>query len=150
MTFGDVRLAQRPPKRTDDNEESVPALKLKVQRPLEDWQRLPHREVRRLLLQAQSRDNGETVMCAGCGREMEADFMELDHVLPRSDGGANDISNRILLCIPCNRRKSNAYTLSGLLRENRKADWIHDEDIAKLALALARGKADAVKGGAVV
>ena len=28
---------------------------------------------------------------------------------PRSDGGLNHISNRILLCSPCNRAKSNTY-----------------------------------------
>ena len=41
-------------------------------------------------------------------------YLELIHNTPRSDGGLNHISNRVLLCGPCNRLKSNKYTLSGL------------------------------------
>ena len=44
----------------------------------------------------------------------------LDHNTPRSDGGPNHISNRMLLCGPCNYIRSNTLTLSGLRRENRK------------------------------
>ena len=46
------------------------------------------------------------------------------HEKPRSDGGLNHISNRILLCGPCNRAKSNIYTLSGLRRLNKKNGWM--------------------------
>ena len=67
------------------------------------------------------------VMCAGCGRVLEREFMQLDHITPRSDRGENHILNRILLCGPCNRRKRNYLTLSGLLRENKKKDvgWMN-------------------------
>ena len=51
-------------------------------------------------------------------------YLELDHNTPRSDGGLNHISNRILLCGPCNRLKSNTYTLSGLRRENKKRGYM--------------------------
>ena len=46
--------------------------------------------------------------------------LELDHNTPRSDGGLNHISNRLLLCGPCNRIKSNKLTLSVLRAENAK------------------------------
>ena len=43
---------------------------------------------------------------------------------PRSDGGLNHITNRVLLCGPCNRLKSNQYTLSGLRRQNQKLGYM--------------------------
>ena len=57
----------------------------------------------------------------GCDREFDDPlYIELDHNTPRSDGGLNHISNRLLLCGPCNRIKSNRLTLSGLRAENQK------------------------------
>ena len=40
------------------------------------------------------------------------------------DGGMNHLSDRTLLCRPCNRLKSNAFTLSGLRRENKKRGYL--------------------------
>ncbi len=63
--------------------------------------------------------------CMGCDRAFDdSRYLELDHNVPRSDGGINHDSNRILLCGPCNKLKSNAYTLSGLRRENRKQGFM--------------------------
>ena len=56
------------------------------------------------------------VICGGCGRGLKVEFMELDHITPKADRGANDIMNRILLCRPCNGRKRENLTLSGLAR----------------------------------
>ena len=42
------------------------------------------------------------------------------------DGSINHISDRTLLCGPCNRLKSNAFTLSGLRRENKKRGFMAD------------------------
>ena len=39
--------------------------------------------------------------------------------------GINHISNRILLCGPCNRLKSNTLTLTGLRRKNKKLGYMH-------------------------
>ena len=41
-----------------------------------------------------------------------------------TDGGIDHISDRTLLCGPCNRLKSNAFTLSGLRRENKKRGYL--------------------------
>ncbi|MXX52314.1 MAG: hypothetical protein F4Z39_15140, partial [Chloroflexi bacterium] len=73
--------------------------------------------------------------------------MQLDHIQPKADGGRNDISNRVLLCGPCNRRKSHAYTLSGLQKQNRRKDvgWMADKDLAKRAWDSAREKAEWVR-----
>lgn len=43
-------------------------------------------------------------LCACCGG---VDNMELDHIVPLSKGGGDDISNLQWLCMSCNRRKSN-------------------------------------------
>ena len=61
------------------------------------------------------------LQCQGCGFEApNKRHLELDHKVPKTDGGSDIIDNRVLLCGPCNRRKSNRLTLSGLLVENRK------------------------------
>ena len=63
--------------------------------------------------------------CQGCDRVFDDPrYLELDHNTPRSDGGLNHITNRVLLCGPCNRAKSNTYTLSGLRRLNRANGWM--------------------------
>ena len=55
---------------------------------------------------------------------MVARNLELDHNTPRSNGGLNHITNRVLLCGSCNRAKSNTLTLSGLRRLNKKNGWM--------------------------
>lgn len=132
-----------PPRRTDDNELAAPSLKLKIRRATEPWEKLTHRQIVKVLELAQ-RSNGN-VICAGCGRELEREFMELDHITPRADGGENHIRNRILLCRPCNGRKGQYLTLRGLLRENKKANWMKDEGLAQLAREHVREKAEWVR-----
>jgi 5-methylcytosine-specific restriction endonuclease McrA len=45
--------------------------------------------------------------CALCGATSADRRIEVDHVVPRSRGGSNDISNLQALCDVCNRGKSN-------------------------------------------
>ena len=125
----------------DDGGEDAPAfeLRLRKRRIVEPWQRLSHDEMRDILYDAQEG------VCGGCGRELEKEFMELDHIMPRADGGSNDITNRIMLCSPCNRKKSHTLTLSGLVRENRKSGWMRDANRARRAVDLARLRADMIK-----
>ncbi len=118
-----------PPLRTDDDEIPVPNLRLRIQRPKEPWERLTNAQVRRILAKAQE-INGK-VGCAGCGRVLELEFMELDHILPKAEGGADHLMNRILLCGPCNGRKSNTLTMAGLRRENRRAGWMENANLSQ-------------------
>lgn len=61
-------------------------------------------------------------VCQGCYRGFDDPlYLELDHSRPRSDGGEDHIGNRVLLCSPCNRIKSNKLTLSGLQDHNIKS-----------------------------
>ena len=141
----EVHYETAPPTRTDDDEIAAPALRLRSQRQVEPWQRISHRDMTNVLAAAQGSGGG--VICGGCGRVLEREFMQLDHITPKADRGTNDILNRILLCGPCNRRKRDNLTLSGLLRENKKkaVGWMQDEGRAKLAQDSARDKAEWVR-----
>lgn len=120
------------PERTDDGLEAVPYLvpPTLAKRAKYNYEKLSRDEIKTHLMDAQKAPNG-FVCCAGCGREMEKEFMEIDHINPRADGGANDISNRILICRPCNQSKKEKLTLSGLMHRNKKEKWMKDETKAK-------------------
>ncbi len=116
--FGEVHYTTEPPIRTDDAQPAAPFLRVKqVHEP-------PGRKMSRAEMYAHLLEqHGAT--CQGCYREFDDPrYLQLDHNVPRSDGGLNHISNRILLCGPCNRLKSNIYTLSGLRRQNKKLGYM--------------------------
>ena len=146
LVFGDIHYTREPPERMDGGATAAPFLRVteKSKRHLEPWQKLSRAEIIKELGDAQSVKEG-LIACAGCGRELEAPFMELDHITPRADRGENDISNRILLCRPCNGRKSAKLTMTGLARENKKAGWMKDEKLAKHARDLAQERYEEVR-----
>lgn len=45
--------------------------------------------------------------CALCGASVKDKPIDIDHIIPRSRGGTNDISNLQALCYECNRAKNN-------------------------------------------
>ena len=117
--FGDVTYTQELPERTDDKEEAVPFLQVKVRVKEPEGQRWTRAEMYDHLLEQHG------MKCQGCDRVFDDPrYLQLDHNTPRSDGGINHISNRVLLCGPCNQLKSNIYTLSGLRRENKKRGYM--------------------------
>ena len=136
------------PVRTDSGGTAVDYLEPPTRRRKEPWERLSKQRIAELLVEAQSTDDGMAI-CAGCGRELEREFMELDHIQPRKGGGTNDITNRILLCGPCNGRKSARYTLPGLQDENRKTKWMRDKRKAQIAQENARRMAEKVRKGEI-
>ena len=117
--LGDIPLISEPPERTDDGDTAAPFLRVKVRIKEPDGPRWTRAQMYEHLLEQHG------PRCQGCDRTFDDPrYLELDHNTPRADGGLNHISNRILLCGPCNRLKSNVYTLSGLRRENRKRGYI--------------------------
>ena len=115
LGIAEVGYSTAPPVRTDGNEVAAPPLKIKVQVPEPPGPKMSRAEMVEFLI----KQNG--IVCAGCDREFDDPlYLELDHNTPRSDGGVNHISNRLLLCGPCNRIKSNTLTLTGLRRENKR------------------------------
>ena len=113
--FGDVHYTKDLPERTDEGDTAAPYLKVKKSIPEPPGQKMSRAEMYDILLSQQG------IKCQGCDRKFDDPrYLELDHNTPRADGGPNHISNRILLCGPCNRLKGHIYTLSGLRRENSK------------------------------
>ena len=120
---GEITYAVEPPDRTDDGGYAAPILKT-VKR--------IHREPpgpklsRAEMIERLQDENG--LVCAGCDREFDDPrYLQLDHNTPRADGGLNHISNRILLCGPCNQLKSHTRTLSGLRKENKKRGFMQSQ-----------------------
>ena len=117
--FGKVHYETNLPKRTDDGETAAPFLRVKQRIKEPEGRKWSRAEIYEHLID----QNG--ICCHGCYRVFDDErYLELDHNTPRSSGGINHISNRILLCSPCNRLKSNTLTLEGLRKENRKRGYM--------------------------
>ncbi len=87
---GNIMPRKRPPKRTDQGD-------------------LPHyRSHFKTLYDFQERK------CAGCGYPKAPHGLEVDHDVPKSKGGGDEMENLNLLCPRCNRRKGNTRTLAQL------------------------------------
>ena len=115
----DMHFTSELPVRTDEGEEAVPFLKTKLKIDEPKGQKMSRSAMLDYLLDQKG------CKCQGCDREFDDPrYLELDHNTPRSDGGLNHISNRILLCGPCNKLKSNILTLTGLRRKNKKMDYM--------------------------
>ena len=107
------------PERTDEQETAAPFLRVKVRIKEPKGKKMSRAEMYDHLLEQ------DGPQCRGCDRTFDDPrYLELDHNTPRSDGGLNHISNRILLCGPCNKLKSNIYTLTGLRRQNKKLGYM--------------------------
>ena len=110
-----IHYITEPPERTDDAEEAIPFLQVTERYKEPAGPKMTRQEMFEHLIA----QNGQR--CQGCDRTFDDPlYLELDHNTPRSQGGLNHITNRVLLCGPCNRIKSDIYTLNGLRRENRR------------------------------
>ena len=102
------------PVRTDDDDTTAGYLPPIYRRNRQSS--IPRDEMMRILVEKWG------LVCWGCGFEPPTiDFLELDHNTPASSGGSNELHNRAPLCGPCNRRKSNTWTLEGLRRDNKRS-----------------------------
>src|SRR5512146_2824218 len=84
-----------------------------------EYRRIPHQT------RALSRKNillRDRNTCQYCGTVLGSSDLTLDHVIPRSRGGASTWENLVACCQPCNRRKGNQSPVEAglkLLREPR-------------------------------
>ncbi|MBI3541358.1 MAG: HNH endonuclease [Deltaproteobacteria bacterium] len=69
---------------------------------LSTYDRVPRRHVRFSRHNIYLRDANT---CQFCGRHFSRSDLNLDHVIPRSQGGKTNWENVVTSCIPCNRRK---------------------------------------------
>ena len=116
----EVLLVHEPPERDDDGVMATPYLQVteRYAEPRDGSPRTRAAMLEYLLAQHGSR-------CQGCDREFDDHrYLQLDHNTPRKDGGLNHISNRVLLCGPCNREKGARYTLTGLRERNAKLGYM--------------------------
>ena len=114
-----IRVKTKAPKRTDDGAEAAPELTLVSPRPKAP--RLTARQLRERLVLA------DGMKCQGCGwAPHHEEYLEVDHRVPKSREGRDDIRNRVLLCSPCNGAKGNKLTLAELrlrrIEEGRMQD----------------------------
>ena len=117
--LGDVIYTNELPERTDDGETASPYLRVKekVKEPPSPY------KSRADMLEFLLEQDGSK--CRGCDREFDDPrYLELDHNWPRAEGGLNHITNRILLCGPCNKTKRHKFTLSQLREINEKNGWM--------------------------
>ena len=119
LAFGDVHYATEAPIRTDEGGKAVAFLQVRERIKEPEGKKMSRAEMYEFLLSQYG------PKCQGCDRVFDDPrYLQLDHNTPRSDGGLNHITNRVLLCGPCNQAKSNIYTLSGLRRLNKKQGWM--------------------------
>ncbi len=119
-TWNNLHYTKTPPQRTDDGETAAPFLRVKKRIVEPEGKKMSRAEMYDFLIDQQG------LRCQGCDRPFDdRRYLELDHNTPRADGGINHISNRILLCGPCNRLKSHVLTLSGLRRKNEEMGYLY-------------------------
>ena len=64
--------------------------------------------------------------CQYCGRRCAGDRLSIDHVIPRSRGGATSWENCVLACVTCNARKADRTLKEAglrLLRQPNRPRW---------------------------
>ena len=114
-----VHYETKPPERTDGGEKAVPFLQVTERYKEPAGPKITRAEMFEHLIA----QHGQR--CQGCNRSFDDPrYLQLDHNTPRADGGLNHITNRVLLCGPCNMLKSHRFTLSGLREQNRKLGYM--------------------------
>ena len=91
-----------------ENEAYVQTVHLRIRVPkvllLRKYDRLPMQEVRF------TRDNlfeRDQYRCQYCGNSFPVDRLNMDHVIPKANGGRTSWENIVTACIPCNTQKAN-------------------------------------------
>ena len=82
--WADITALKEPPRRTDKG------------KPLTAT---PKRDHKKVLY------GGQEGYCGGCGTHFMPQYLEMDHIIPRSKGGTDHADNFQLLCGPCNKLK---------------------------------------------
>jgi len=87
------------------------------------YDRIPKRHVRFSRFNIYARDKNT---CQYCGRVFPRSELNLDHVIPRSQGGTSRWDNVVCSCHACNRKKGGRTPEQAgmrLLRKPRRPEW---------------------------
>ncbi len=126
----EIHYQTEPPTRTDEAAQTSAALAHVYTTRSESLH--THAEMHQILV------NQFGLKCWGCNFvPPDKRYLHLDHIIPKSDGGTNDINNRALLCQPCNSKKSNTMSLNALRRQNKKEGYTQSNPEIDLQNALA-------------
>ncbi len=125
----EMHYQTEPPTRTDTEKTTSPTLAHVY--PVETEHQLSHAEMHTLLTDQFG------IQCWGCNFiPPDKRYLHLDHIIPKTDGGTNDIDNRALLCQPCNTKKSNKMSLNALRRQNKQEGYTQPNPPIDLKAAL--------------
>ncbi len=90
---------------------------------LQAFDRIPRRQVRFNRINVYARDRNT---CQYCGRRFARADLNLDHVVPRSQGGCSTWENVVCSCLDCNRKKGGrtpAQARMRLIRQPQRPRW---------------------------
>jgi 5-methylcytosine-specific restriction endonuclease McrA len=87
------------------------------------FDRLPNKEVKFTRQNIFERDRNT---CQYCGKKFDRKDMNIDHVVPRQQGGLTNWTNVVCSCVDCNRRKGSRTPEQArmhLVRKPKKPRW---------------------------
>lgn len=113
--------------REEPSPESISTISFRVRVPrvilLLVFDRMPKKEVKFTRHNIFERDRNR---CQYCGKTFDRQDLNLDHVIPRDQGGPTSWENIVCSCIRCNTRKANRTPREAgmrLIRKPRRPKW---------------------------
>jgi 5-methylcytosine-specific restriction endonuclease McrA len=110
-----------------EHEDVVRTVSIRIRIPriilLSFFDRMPNKEVKFTRQNVFERDKNT---CQYCGKKFERKDLNIDHVVPRHQGGLTTWTNIVCSCIPCNSRKGNRTPEQArmhLVRKPKKPRW---------------------------
>ncbi len=107
--------------------ESIASISFRLRLPrvilLLAYDRQPRKEVKFTRHNIFERDHNT---CQYCGRSFERSDLNLDHVIPKNQGGPTTWENIVCSCVPCNTRKGHHTPQEAgmrLVRKPRRPKW---------------------------
>ncbi|MDD9828717.1 MAG: HNH endonuclease [Deltaproteobacteria bacterium] len=101
------------------------------------FDRLPRRHVRFSRINLMARDNFQ---CQYCGIKPRRSELNLDHVVPRAQGGRSTWENVVTSCLDCNRRKGGRTPKQAKLRLRKRPERPRWTPLMNLMLSSVRYK----------
>ena len=132
----------KPPQRTDAGD-NAPELEIVHGAPSRPRNPYNYAEMKAILIDLFG------YQCWGCDfippenlKQPRERFLELDHIIPKSEGGGPEIQNRALLCRPCNGDKKDTHNLTWLRQQAGYATGRRKGPRHPIDLPLARQKVE--------